>query len=498
MSAFDYDVAIVGVGPIGGVLANLLGLQGVRTVVFDRSAQAVQSPRGVGLDGEIMRVAQTAGLAETLEPLMQPFPGTQYLNAEGEVVSTRPRTASVGTQGWPDRYQFHQPDFEQVFRDGMLTHPSLELRYGYDVDAVRRDPQSGGVVVSATEVATGESITATARYVVGCDGASSIVRRAAQVRLDDFGVNEPWIVVDLEIDDEIDLPPVNTHYADADRPVIYVNVVRDQRRYEFRMAPGDDLEAALEPDEIWRLVSRWVTPAHAKLVRAALYTHRSLVAQHWRNGPLIVAGDAAHQTPPFMGQGLCAGVRDASALAWRLRAIVQDGASDALLDSYESERDAHARFIIKAATQLGQVYKNPDKDKLEAINASVGREGRGQTPRLGPGLWVGDGAAGTLAPQPRLADGRLLDDAIGYRFGVIATAAVIADLDADVRAAAVARGFRFVEADGAAAGWLDELGRNAVVLRPDRYYFGTFEEVADLETALRDLIEALSPQTLSV
>lgn len=497
MDDFDYDVAIVGIGPVGGVLANLLGLQGVRTVAIDRSPQAVQLPRGVGIDGEIMRVAQTVGLAETLGPQMQVFPGTHYLDAAGNVVATRAATQEVGTQGWPDRYQMHQPDFEEVFRAGMTTYPSLTRLYGYDVEEVRTGP-GGGAVISATEIASGEKVSFTARYVVGCDGASSIVRRAAQVKLDDFGVNEPWIVVDLEIDDEIDLPAVNTHYADAERPVIYVNVVRDQRRYEFRMGPDDDLQQALEPDEIWRRVSRWVTPEHAKLVRAALYTHRSLVARRWRNGPLFVAGDAAHQTPPFLGQGLCAGVRDASSLAWRLASVVRDGADDALLDSYESERDAHARFIIKAATALGQVYKSPDKATLESINASVGREGRGQTPRLGQGLWIDGGPGGTLAPQPRLADGRLVDDAIGYHFGVIASAAALDEVPAQTRRTAEAAGFGFVAADGEVADWLTDLGAAAVIVRPDRYYYGTFANAPDLNGAIRDLVDILAPQTVAV
>lgn len=495
MTEFDYDVAVVGVGAVGGVLVNLLGLQGVRTVAIDRSPQAVQLPRGVGIDGEIMRVAQTVGLAETLEPLMQPFPGSRYLDVHGDVVTSRPAHTGVGAQGWIERYQMHQPDFERVFREGIEQRPSVDVRYGHDVDEVRPGADGGGIV-TMTDAATGERSTITARYIVGCDGASSTVRRAAGLKLDDFGVNEPWLVVDIEIDDEIELPATNTHYPDPERPVIYINVVRDQRRYEFRAAPGEDLSDALEPKSVWKRLSRFVSPEHATLVRAAVYTHRSLVAQHWRDGALIVAGDAAHQTPPFMGQGLCAGVRDASSLAWRLAAIIQDGAADSLVDSYESERDEHARFIIKAATALGQVYKAPDKEKLESINASVGREGRGQTPRLGHGIWVEGGPGGTLAPQPRLADGRLVDDAIGYRFGVVATSAVLGALPDQTQQLAKAAGFGLVEATGEASGWLAELGADAVILRPDRYYYGTFHDVTDIEAAIRDIADIVAPYAI--
>ena len=496
MTGYDYDVAVVGVGAVGGVLANLLGAQGLRTVAIDRSAEGVQLPRGVGLDGEIMRVAQTVGLAGTLEALMQPFPGAQYLDAEGNLVSTRPARRSTGSQGWPDRYQFHQPDFEQVFRSGMTAYPSLDLRLGWEADEVTAGPD-GGATVTATQAETGERATLTARYVVGCDGARALVRRAAGITYDDLGLNQPWIVVDLEIGDDVDLPAVNTHYADPERPVIYINVVRNVRRYEFRAGPDEDLEGALEPDAIWERVSRWVRPDQATLVRAAVYTHRSLVARAWRQGPLLVAGDAAHQTPPFMGQGLCAGVRDASALAWRLGAIINDGAAGTLLDSYEAERSHHARVIIEAATALGQVYTKPDKTKLETINASIGREGQGQTPRLGPGLWTGGGPGGTLAPQPRLADGRLLDDPVGYRFAVTATADTLAALGEATRDLAAAAGFAVIEATGDTAAWLEELEAGAVITRPDRYYYGTFGGAADLDEAVRELVAAVAPDRMT-
>lgn len=505
----DYDVAVVGVGAVGGVLANLLGAQGLRTVAIDRSAEGVQLPRGVGLDGEIMRVAQTVGLAGTLEPLMQTFPGAQYLDADGNLVSTRPARRTIGSQGWPDRYQFHQPDFERVFRDGMTAYQGLDLRLGWEADEVTPGPD-GGATVTATETATGRKAAFTARYVVGCDGARSLVRRAAGIKYDDLGLNQPWIVVDLQIGDDTDLPAVNTHYADPERPVIYINVVRDVRRYEFRAGPDEDLEGALEPDAITERISRWVRPGQATLLRAAVYTHRSLVARSWRQGPLLVAGDAAHQTPPFMGQGLCAGVRDASSLAWRLSAIINDGAAEDLLDGYEAERSHHARVIIEAATALGQVYTKPDKTKLEKINASIGREGQGQTPRLGPGLWrdsspggsgtseTPGGPGGTLAPQPRLADGTLLDDAVGYRFAVIGTPGTLAALSQPTRELATAAGFAVVEATGDAAAWLTELQAGAAIVRPDRYYYGTFagteQGTADLDDAVRELAETVAPR----
>ena len=499
MTLCEYDVAVVGLGPVGGILANLLGQQGIHTLVLDRSTEAPQLPRGVGIDAEIMRVVQALGLADQLLPLLKVFGGTQYLDVDGNVVSSRPGITGPGPQGWPARYNVHQPDLENVLRAGLTAHPGLDLRLGYEVDAVRTLPD-GGAEVSATGP-DGGSMAATARYVVGCDGARSVVRKAAGLRLDDFGLNEPWIVVDFEVDESADLPGINTHYADPVQPVIYIHVVRNLRRFEFRTRPGEDLEKAIEPDQVWQRVSRWLTPDQARLVRAAVYTHRSLVADDWRAGPLIVAGDAAHQTPPFLGQGLCAGVRDAASLAWRLGAVVHHGAADALVDSYESERNAHARFIIQTATSIGTVLTAPEKSKLDALNARIGREGRGRPPRLGPGLWQADGpgdVGGMLAPQPRLADGRLLDDAVGFGFAVVARSDVLAHLALDLRADLKEAGIALVPATGEAADWLTELGAAAAVVRPDRYYYGTYAEVGALAAALRDLLPAITPDTLAV
>ena len=492
----DYDVAIVGVGPVGGILANLLGMQGIRAVVFDRSLSAPDLPRGVGIDAEMMRVVQVLGLTEQLEPLLKVFRGAQYLDVDGNVVSTRPGITGPGPQGWPARYNVHQPDFENVLRAGMVEHASLDLRLGHEVTAVGHDPATSGGYVEATDLATDERARFTARYVVGCDGARSTVRKAAGLALDDFGLNQPWIVVDFEVNESADLPGINTHFADPEVPVIYIHVVRNLRRFEFRALPDEDLQAAIEPEAIWQRVARWLTPDQAELVRAAVYTHRSLVAETWRDGALIVAGDAAHQTPPFLGQGLCAGVRDVASLGWRLAAIINNGASDDLIDSYGAERSDHARFIIQTATSIGSVLTAPDKAKLDALNARIGREGQGKPPRLGPGLWQDGGPGGTLAPQPRLADGTLLDDVVGFAFALVATEEVLDALPVDVRLALVHAGIVVVPASGGAAEWLDELDAQAVIVRPDRYYYGTYDSPAALDAALRDLLPVVAPRVL--
>lgn len=494
MTGFDCDVAVVGLGPVGGILAGLLGHAGLSVTVLDRELTALQLPRGVGIDAEIMRVVQTLGLAGKLEPLLKVFRGAQYLDADGNVVSTRPGVTGPGPQGWPARYNVHQPEFEGILREALAERGNVTVLAGYEVNEVRNEDPFGGMVV-ALDLASGNPVTVRARYVVGCDGARSVVRRAAGLDLDDFGLNQPWVVTDFAVSDDAGLPGINTHYADPESPAIYIHVVRNLRRFEFRGKPGEDLADATMPEAAWKRVARWLTPDQGELLRAAVYTHRSLVARRWRNGPLIVAGDAAHQTPPFLGQGLCTGVRDAASLAWRLRAVLRDGAPDSLLDSYETERSGHARFYIQTSTSLGNVLSSPDKATLDKLNARVGREGSGAAPRLGPGLFEEDpsGPGGTLAPQPRLADGRLLDDVTGYRFALVTRA----PLPPGTRELAEAAGCAVVEATGEAGDWLDGLGAGTAIVRPDRYYYGAYTGAGELQDALRAIAASVTSETIS-
>ncbi len=491
---YDCDVAVIGLGPVGAILVNLLGEAGLDVIGLDREPDIMPIPRGVGIDAEIMRVMQTLGLAEELEPQLKVFRGAQYLDVDGNVVSTRPGVSGEGPQSWPARFNVHQPDFERVLRDGIARRGNTSVRLLHEVVGFEQDSDSATVI--AEDLSSGERVSIRARFVVGCDGGRSIARRFAEVELDDYGLNEPWIVADFAVNDDVDLPGINTHFADPVQPAIYIHVVRNLRRFEFKARPDEDLAAAVEPEALWQRVSRWLKPGDAELLRAAVYTHRSLVAKNWRNGRLLLAGDAAHQTPPFLGQGLCTGVRDAASLAWRLGAIIEHEAPIALLDSYVSERAEHARFFIRTATKLGAQLTAPDRSKLDELNKQVGREGSGTAPRLGPGLFADQEVGGTLAPQPRDASGVRLDDRVGYRFAVVVGAEHRAALDAATLALLADADLALIEASGAVADWLESLDAGSVIVRPDRYYYGAYSDAAALIDAIRAIAAEVRPQAM--
>jgi 3-(3-hydroxy-phenyl)propionate hydroxylase len=334
---------------------------------------------------------------------------------------------------------------EQILREGVGRFPHVEVHLGREVvDVAELD----------------------ARYIVGCDGARSLVRRAIGSRTCDLGLHQPWLVVDLLCDPSShrvkSLPDYTIQLCDPRRPMTIVNVGGARRRWEIMLMPGDDPARVTEPTTFWPLIERWLGPEDARLERAAVYTFHSVVQEGWRKGNLLLAGDACHQTPPFLGQGMCAGMRDAANLAWKLSAVLHGSAPDSLLDTYESERAPHVRSFIELAVKLGAVLQETDPAAAAARDArfAAGAEMFDfPQPQLGPGCRAdAPPPVGTIFPQPRLPDGRLMDEAIGQRFAIVGETSLLASARPDA-----------VLLPGIGKDWLTMHGLQAALLRPDRY-----------------------------
>lgn len=467
-----HDVLIIGLGPTGASLANLLGAMGLDTVVIDREPGLLNLPRAVHFDGEVMRIFQNMGLAQALEPHLRPSSGMQYVNAEGLLMLERKPAATQGPQGWATNYLFHQPDLEGALRRGIDRFDCVEVRNSLEAIAVTPYDGEVGVRVQST-LDAGARDTLRARWVVGCDGARSIVREVIGGPLHDLGLHQEWLVVDVELTDDVALPQATVQYCDPARPATFVNVTGRRRRWEIMVMPGDDPQALLEPDNLWSLLARWIRPHQARLVRSALYTFHSLIASRWRAGRLLLAGDSAHQTPPFLGQGMCAGIRDAANLAWKLAAVTRGQAGELLLDSYESERLPHVREFIETAMRLGEIIQTTDPTVAALRDQRFAREGTTEivnlSPAIGPGAHTAKAHAGTLAPQPRLSGGGLLDDALPpHRFALLSTAPESLKASPDAQAL-LDRLDACHLSDPALQGWLQALGARHALLRPDRY-----------------------------
>lgn len=479
----ECEVAILGYGPVGATLANLLGAAGLDVVVIERETGVFPLPRAIHFDGEVMRVFQSLGLRERVEAISRPgLRGMHFVNARDEVLLVRGGTGLDGPQGCANNYYFHQPELEAVLRDGVARHPNVRVLAGRD--AVGIDARDDGVRVALAGAGGDAPVAVHARWLVGCDGGRSPTRRAIGSTMEDLGLHQPWLVFDAILERDLGLPDYTVQRCDPARPMTIVCASGRRRRWEIMLMPGDDPETIVRPENVWPLIARWVTPADARLERCVVYTFHSVIAHGWRRGRMLIAGDSAHQTPPFLGQGLCAGIRDAANLAWKLARVARGAAPESLLDTYEPERRPHVHAFIDLAVELGAVIQATDPEVAAERDR---RFLQGETkvfefprPGLGPGLHRGP-LGGTLFPQPRLADGRLLDEAIGDGFAVIGRGEVLDAVDAATRERWSAAGAAVLrDPGGALAEWAQAHDAAVVVLRPDRYLLGAARDADEL------------------
>jgi 3-(3-hydroxy-phenyl)propionate hydroxylase len=463
-----YDAAVIGCGPVGSICAALLGSRGLRTLVIERAPAIYDKPRAFALDHEVMRILQNIGVADAVLPHTAPFTPSEYYGADGQLIKRLGSVPPPWPQGWPPNLVFNQPGLEAALRERLKAFPSVEVALGVELQDLVQD---GPTVTLKVEGKTFHT-----RYVIGCDGASSTVRSLLSIDYEDLEFDQRWLVVDLLVNAQgaARLPAVSIQYCEPQRPCTYLIGPGNHRRWEISLMPGEDPRAMEDGAQVWRLLARWIGPGDATLWRRASYRFHALVAREWRRGRVFLAGDAAHQQPPFTGQGMCQGVRDAANLSWKLHRVLRDNADDALLDSYGAERGAHVRRLTETIKGIGQLIGERDPAAARARDARLLAEAQGEVrtvPRqnLIPPLECGylspspHPANGTLFPQPRLKSG-LMDDVTGSGFRVIARDAFI-DL----------------ETEGVLKGWFERHDCIAALVRPDHYVYGVARNAAELK-----------------
>lgn len=501
----DHDVAIVGYGPVGQALAILLGQRGWRVGVYEKQPQAYPLPRAVHFDHEIGRVLQACGVADAVRGRTEAADVYEWRNAAGAPL-LRFESKAAGLSGWPDANMFAQPELEALLETRARTIPSVEVARGAEVVAL--DPGEGHVGLALAH-ADGRRTSARARFVVGCDGANSFVRTALGSTVTDLGFFFDWLIVDVLPNAPSVWHPLNIQVCDPARPTTLVSGGPGRRRWEFMRLPGEDVDELNRAETAWRLLAPWdVTPANARLERHTVYRFQARWVEGWRKGRVLLAGDAAHQMPPFAGQGMCSGLRDAANLAWKLDLVLAGRATDGLLDTYATERIPHVAGVIDFSMALGKVICIADHAEAAArdavMTAAIAR-GEQTTPppplAIGPGVRrTDDPCGGMLFPQGRVqtADGRagLFDDVVGRGFALVAVDRdPLAALDPALRAwfasiggigAHVGADGPVRDLDGAYARWFAETATTVALQRPDFYVFGaTATSSADLVGALR-------------
>ena len=469
----DADVAIVGFGPVGATLAILLAQQDRSVVVLERQPYPYPLPRAVHLDHEVGRIVQSCGLGDDLSQISEPADLYEWRNGDGLTLLRLGRDG-VGLSGWAQSLMFNQPALESLL-DQQARCVGVQVRRGVEVTGLTIDED--GVAI---ETAAGQKLRA--GYVVGCDGANSTVRQLCQVTMQDLGFFYDWLIVDVVLHERRVFDPVNLQVCDPSRPTTVVSGGPGRRRWEFMRLPHETLEELNSAPRAWELLEPWdVHPDSADLERHAVYTFNARYADRWRSGRVLLAGDAAHQTPPFAGQGMCAGIRDAANLAWKLDLVLDGQAPERLLDTYESERQPEVRASIDFAIQLGKIICVHDPAEAaardEAMAASIG-PAPAETPPLPPietGIVDPPSAqAGHLFPQGWV-DGKLFDDVYGAGWRLVAIGHT-PELDAEIARWFETIGGRIVTvaADDPIYGtWFTAHSCTAALQRPDFHLYGT-------------------------
>ncbi len=509
------DVAIVGYGPVGAGAAILLAEAGLHVVVLERSSAVLDMPRAVALDGEVVRAFQRIGLADEIAAILQP-----YRNPDSVAFTDSKRTPlfgvdqpAFGVNGWRDLAFFDQPEFEAVLREIASRKTGIDVRLGHQATGLEQDAH--GVRLRVLDRASGETHEVGAAYAIGCDGAASFVRDALRTKWESLGYDQEWLVVDIVLKPAAELPTLTMQVCDPARLTTYVCCRDPNRRWEFQLLPGEDAVEMETPERVMELLDPWISRDQYTLRRSAVYQFHAATAGSWREGRVFLAGDAAHQTPPFLGQGLNAGFRDVINLSWKLPLVLSRESDESLLDSYQAERDPHARDLVEWAVAVGQLMETlaaaEAGEAQPAPSAEAKRSGYGQgrtIPPLRGGVLAPaqvreGGFAGHLFSQPtvRNSNGEAcrFDDLLGRGFAVVGRNEAALELSGPSRALLSRLGARIVSLDGLEIeeGSFDRLFQvhDAAIVRPDRYVFGTAEDGLDRLVANLGEQLALVPDT---
>jgi 3-(3-hydroxy-phenyl)propionate hydroxylase len=495
-------VVVVGAGPVGMVAAHLLGRYGVPTVVVERERAVHPLPRAVHLDDEAVRVLQAAGLERELGPHLRPIRGMQLVTAPGRPFWHFRDTSEPGPNGWPHSNMFHQPTIDRLLRETLDAREGVELRLGEEVEDV--ELRDDGALLRVRAVDGGGRSTLAAGTVLACDGARSTVRRLLGVAQRDRAFDQRWLVVDADADRPLDEHVVQ-QVCDPVRPATSVPITGHRHRWEWLLHPGEDEQELLAPAAFAARVAPWTGDRRVGVERGAVYRFHATRARRWRVGPVFLLGDAAHQMPPFLGQGLCAGIRDAANLTWKLALVRAGAVNGALLDTYERERAPHVDIVTSLAMLVGLMVRarGPAAGLLHAGFRVAARLPAGMrrplemvpTPGLRPGPLVVAGlrlpglrAAGRPLPQPVVhAPGGgavLLDELLGDGFALVGLGCdPLESLDAPSRGVWERLGTAVVRVDtrepgrkgavvdrsGVLTAWYRRYGACVAVVRPDRY-----------------------------
>ena len=409
----EYDVTIIGLGPTGGTLANLIALQGFSVLILEREKSFYPLPRAVHFDDEIMRVFQTIGITKDFLKHTIINKGTKFVNSKGKIVLDWPRPRIVTENGWYPSYRFNQPDLEKQLRQKLKKYKKVKIKQNSEVIKIKNFKDY--VKINFKNIIDNNFQEIKSKYIVGCDGANSITRSQIKTKMDNLGFTQKWAVVDLILKKEKkNLPDRTIQYSNLKQPATYCRNVGKRRRWEFAIRKNQNETTVLSNNYIWNFLKPWLKKNEALIERKTIYTFKSAISRKWQKGRIFIAGDAAHLMPPFMGQGMCAGIRDVSNLAWKISKCLRVKHSEKLLKTYQSERFSNVKEYVETTMRMGEFVNAVGTDQI-TDNISLTNNGtksmQSIKPKLGQGLGnKTERSRGKIFPQFKTRNGYCLDE----------------------------------------------------------------------------------------
>jgi 3-(3-hydroxy-phenyl)propionate hydroxylase len=480
----DYEIAIVGYGPTGVTLANFLGRFGIRTLVVERARDIYSRARAVTVDGKTLRQFQALGLDELLKADMDVTPAVRWKTYDNrELLRTTFSTNSANPTGHASSYMIFQPKVEATLRAAVDSYAgTVDVHFGESFSSLEQD--DSGVTLRTEHDDSGGVSSYRVGYVIGADGGSSLVRQALGVELEGTTRERLWIVIDAKVKRWWPERQILTFWSDPARPCVDVPLALDHHRWEFPLQEGESPEDFESDEAMWQLLAPLgIDGTQVEILHKAFYNHHVRQAREWQVGRVLLAGDSAHMMPPWAGQGMQSGMRDAVNLAWKLRAVLRFGVDDALLQSYQIERQPNVTSVTNQSIGIGRLIEieatraQRIRNRLRSAITSLrgARRADGVRPELYAGFLTGtpsgENAIGKTLPQPHIATQTghriLLDEILGLDFAVIG-------LDIDPRS---------VMSSDEAAGW-DRLGARFVTLRSSQARPDGDDDIVDFEEVL--------------
>ena len=481
-----YDVVIVGFGPTGGTLANLLALQGFSILVLEKEKSFYPLPRAVHFDDEIMRVFQTIGITDKFLKHTIINKGTKFVDKKNRVILDWPRPREITDNGWYPSYRFNQPDLERELRNKLNFYKKIEIKQSSVVKKIINTKHE--VNITAEDINSKKIFKIKSKYLVGCDGANSTTRSQMKTKMNNLGFTQKWAVIDLILKkNKKSLPDRTIQYSNPKRPATYCRNVGKRRRWEFAIKKTENIETILSEKYIWNFLKPWLKKNEAQIERKTIYTFQSALAKKWKKGRVFLAGDAAHLMPPFMGQGMCAGIRDVSNLAWKISHCLNNKHDEKLLKTYQSERFSNVKEYIETTMRMGEfvnaVGKSPITNNISAD--SKGRKSmKSIKPSLGDGLGVKkDKLRGKIFPQFK-NNGKNLDVKFFKKPMLLISSNFKKPLSKKIN-------FYKNKNDKKISRYLKDINCEGLIVRPDRFILASIEKNQDVELLIKKNLKLL-------